>query len=279
MRARTPRKCARPGDVPPANRGGPGGGGSPLAPYTPSVPTVLDPSTRRFDDEERRKRGRRISQMFDRIAPTYDALNHVLSANVDVRWRKEAVRLLGLTGTETVLDACTGTGDLAIALQEGGAGSVVGCDFAPEMIRRAREKAGDRIEFRVEDTTQLSFPDETFDVATVSFGVRNLEDLDRGLADLCRVLKRGGRLLVLEFSRPPNPVFRAFYDTYFMVVLPLIGNLVSGGADNAYTYLPRSVMSFPAPDALTDRIRAAGFSEVEVRSLTFGIATIHLATR
>ena len=217
--------------------------------------------------------------MFDRIAPTYDLLNHLLSANVDRLWRSKAVRLLELGGREDVLDVCTGTGDLAVAVLEGGARSVEGCDFAPEMIRLAKEKAGDRIAFRVADALDLPYADASFDVATVSFGVRNFHDLDRGLRELARVLRPGGRLLVLEFSRPPNRLIRGVYDTYSMVVLPLIGNLVSGGADNAYAYLPRSVQSFPGPDALAVRLRDAGFASVTVHPLSAGLAAIHLATR
>lgn len=233
----------------------------------------------RFTDEAKAKQGQRISGMFDRIAPTYDLLNRLLSANTDVRWRAEAVRRLGLTGKERVLDACTGTGDQAVALLEAGAGEVVGTDFAPAMVERAIQKAGDRIRFEVADTTALPFEDHDFDIATVSFGVRNLEDLDGGLRELQRVLKPGGRLMVLEFSRPPNRVFRTLYNMYFMVVLPLIGNLVSGRGDTAYTYLPRSVQAWPGPQAFAARIREAGFSTVDVVPLTLGIACIHLATK
>src|SRR5262245_30596198 len=236
----------------------------------------------RFHDEGSRKRGSRISRMFDRIAPTYDVLNHVLSANIDVRWRKQVVQRLALTGAERCLDACSGTGDLAIALAEGGAKEVVGSDFAPDMLERARSKAappGARVQFVVADTTRLPFPDAQFDVATVGFGVRNLENLDGGLRELCRVLRPGGRLAILEFSRPSNPIVRGVYDLYFMLILPLIGNLVSGGAENAYAYLPRSVMAFPRPGALAERMKAAGFAKVEYEPLTMGIAYLHLGTR
>ena len=233
----------------------------------------------RFDDETRRKRGGRVSKMFDRIAPTYDLLNHLLSANIDARWRKEAVGALHLTGRERVLDACTGTGDLAKALLDGGAAEVDATDFAPEMLRRAEAKTGGRARLTVADTTALPFPDATFDAATVGFGVRNLQDLDGGLSDLCRVLRPGGRLCVLEFSRPPNPLFRGVFNLYFMLILPLIGNLVSGGADNAYAYLPRSVLAFPGPEALAERMRRAGFARVDVTPLTFGIACLHLGTK
>jgi demethylmenaquinone methyltransferase / 2-methoxy-6-polyprenyl-1,4-benzoquinol methylase len=235
----------------------------------------------RFDDEAARKQGTRISRMFDRIAPTYDLLNHLLSANVDKAWRRTTVRRLALTGREKVLDACTGTGDLALALLDGGAASVVGSDFAPQMVERARKKAAGRsnARFLVADTTDLPFEDGAFDVATVAFGVRNLEDLDAGLKDLHRVLVPGGRLAILEFSRPRNPVFRGVYNVYFQLVLPLIGNLLSGGAENAYAYLPRSVQAFPGPDALADRLKAAGFATVEWAPLTLGIAHLHLATK
>lgn len=235
--------------------------------------------TYRFHDEATRKRGSRISRMFDRIAPTYDALNHILSANVDVRWRARTVERLSLTGRERCLDACCGTGDLSLALARGGAASVVGSDFAPEMIRIAERKAGNSARFVVADTTRLPFADGEFDVATVGFGVRNLEDLDAGLAELRRVLKPGGRLAILEFSRPRNPLFRAIYHLYFLLVLPLVGNLLSGGAENAYAYLPRSVLAFPEPEALADRLRRAGFSSVAWEPLTFGIAHLHVATR
>jgi demethylmenaquinone methyltransferase/2-methoxy-6-polyprenyl-1,4-benzoquinol methylase len=234
---------------------------------------------RRFDDERRQKASGRIARMFGRVAPTYDLLNHVLSANVDRRWRRRAVRLLRLTGGERVLDACTGTGDLAIALRDGGAGEVVGCDFAPEMIEHARAKAGTRegIRFEVADVLALPHADDTFDAATVAFGVRNFEDLERGLAELRRVIRPDGRLLVLEFSRPPNPLVRVAYEVYAMVVLPLVGNLVSGGAENAYAYLPRSVQTFPAPDALARTLEDVGFARTQIHPLTLGIATIHLA--
>ena len=147
------------------------------------------------------------------------------------------------------------------------------------MIRLAQEKAGDHVRFQVADVLALPFPDGAFDAATVAFGVRNFQDLPRGLAELGRVLRPGGRLLVLEFSRPPNRLVRAVYETYSMVVLPMIGNLVSGGADNAYAYLPRSVQAFPAPGRLADLLRGAGFGTVDVHPLTFGIATIHLAVK
>jgi len=238
------------------------------------------PTPARFDDERQRKRGRRISRMFDRIAPTYDLLNHLLSANTDVRWRRQAARMLQLDGSERLLDLCCGTGDLATAMKDGGAGEIVGTDFAPAMVELARAKDGARIDFRVADTTDLPFADASFDVATVGFGVRNLEDLDGGFREACRVLRPGGRFLVLEFSRPPNPLFRGIYHAYFMIVLPMIGNLVSGGGgDNAYTYLPRSVMAFPGPEALAARLEAAGFAKVDITRLTGGIACIHIATK
>lgn len=235
------------------------------------------PPAARFDDEETRKGAERISTMFDRIAPTYDVLNHLLSGNVDTRWRKKAAAMLAFDGSERVLDVCCGTGDLAVAMLEGGAGEVIATDFAPAMVEIAKEKAGDRIDFSVADTTRVPFPDASFDVATVGFGVRNLEDMDAGFREMHRVLKPGGRFMILEFSRPPNALFRGVYHTYFMIVLPMIGNLVSGGADNAYTYLPRSVMAFPGPDALAKRLTDAGFERVDITTLSFGIACIHIA--
>ncbi|MBL9086419.1 MAG: bifunctional demethylmenaquinone methyltransferase/2-methoxy-6-polyprenyl-1,4-benzoquinol methylase UbiE [Planctomycetia bacterium] len=239
----------------------------------------MPPTTFRFDDETQRKQGARVSRMFDRIAPTYDLLNHLLSANIDVRWRTHTVKRLALTGAERCLDACTGTGDLAVALLAGGAKEVVGSDFAPEMLEIARKKAGDRARFLQADTTRLPFGAAEFDVATVGFGVRNLQNLDGGLKELCRVLRPGGRLAILEFSRPPNLIVRGLYDLYFMLILPLIGNLVSGGAENAYAYLPRSVMAFPSPSALATKLEAAGFASVTYEPLTFGIAHLHIARK
>lgn len=221
--------------------------------------------------------------MFGRIAPTYDVLNHLLSANVDRVWRRRAVARLHLSGSERVLDACTGTGDVAFALLGAGAGEVVGCDFAPEMIRRAEAKAKvqtvGRIRFEVADVLNLPFADATFDAATAAFGVRNVHDLGRGLRELCRVLRPGGKLVVLEFSRPQGPLVRAIYDTYSTIVLPVVGNLVSGGAGSAYAYLVQSIRSFPAADALAAHMREAGFSSVAVHPLLLGIATIHVAVR
>ena len=268
------RRMSRVGVEPAGQRSESSGAPRRLAAPMPQVP----PPTR-FADEATRKRGRRISRMFDRIAPTYDVLNHLLSANTDTRWRRQAAEMLQLNGRERLLDLCCGTGDLAVAMKDGGAGEVVGTDFAPAMVELAVEKAGDRIAFQVADTTALPFEDASFDVATVGFGVRNLENLDAGFREACRVLKPGGRLLVLEFSRPPNALFRGIYHTYFMIVLPMIGNLVSGGADNAYTYLPRSVLAFPGPEALARRLEQAGFSHVDIRPLTMGIACVHLATK
>ncbi len=248
--------------------------------YSPAVaPSSAETPLLRFGDEDQRKRGRRVSRMFDRIAPTYDVLNHLLSANIDARWRTRAVAALGLTGRERVLDACTGTGDLARALLEGGAGEVDATDFAPEMLRRADAKTSGRARLQVADTTALPFASGTFDAATVGFGVRNLERLDQGLAELCRVLKPGGTLCVLEFSRPSNPLFRGLFNIYFMLILPVVGNLVSGGADNAYAYLPRSVLAFPGPEGLKQRLQRAGFGEVAWQPLSLGIACIHLARK
>lgn len=241
--------------------------------------TAADRPLLHFHDETQRKQGGRVARMFDRIAPTYDLLNHLLSANIDARWRRQAVRALELRGGERVLDACTGTGDLARALLDSGARDVDATDFAPEMLRRAEAKTGGRARLQVADTTALPFGSGTFDAATVGFGVRNLQHLDAGLSELCRVLKPGGRLCVLEFSRPPSPLFRGLFNVYFMLLLPLIGNLVSGGADNAYAYLPRSVLAFPGPEALALRLRQAGFARVTVTPLTFGIACLHLAQK
>ena len=244
--------------------------------YTPAV--LADVAPQRFADEADRKRGARISRMFDRIAPTYDVLNRLLSARTDVRWRKQAVDLLQLTGRERVLDACTGTGDLAIALKDGGAGEVVGTDFAPAMVELAREKAGDRIHFDVADTTALPFADASFDVATVSFGVRNLERLDEGLRELSRALVPGGRLMVLDFSTPTSKPLRAVHDTFYFTLMPRVGWAVAWHND-AHRYTSDSIRTWLSRDELSAAMTEAGLVDARYVSLSTGFATVHFASR
>jgi demethylmenaquinone methyltransferase/2-methoxy-6-polyprenyl-1,4-benzoquinol methylase len=221
--------------------------------------------------------------MFSGIARRYDLLNHLLSGNVDKRWRRKAVRALesSLIEGARVLDVACGTGDLSLVLAEAGAARVIGLDFCRPMLEIARRKAeadSRSIPFVEGDALRLPFADETFDAVTIAFGLRNLAGVADGLRELRRVLKEGGRLAVLEFSSPVVPGFRALFRFYFTRVLPHIGGLVSGSR-GAYEYLPDSVLRFPDQKRLAELMRAEGFGGVEYSNLTGGIAALHTGTR
>ncbi len=220
-----------------------------------------------------------VRTLFSEIAPRYDLLNHVLSLNIDRRWRRKAVGLLGWRRKPKgrFLDACAGTFDLSLELarQPGFAGTVVATDFALPMLVEGRDKLSDAVTPVCGDALRLPFPDDSFDGATVGFGVRNLSDLPAGFRDLARVLRPGARLVILEFTDPPNPLLRRFYHFYFHRVLPLVGRLISGHPW-AYTYLPESVKEFPGPEHLAELLRESGFGNVEWTFLTGGIAAIHV---
>jgi demethylmenaquinone methyltransferase/2-methoxy-6-polyprenyl-1,4-benzoquinol methylase len=218
-----------------------------------------------------------VRDMFTAIAPRYDLLNHVLSLNVDRRWRRRAVRRLDWERRPegTFVDACAGTMDLAaeLARQHGFRGRVVGADFVVPMLRLGRAKRRDLRPVGA-DTLRLPFADAAFDGATVGFGIRNLVDVDAGFAELRRILRPGARLVVLDFTLPTARPVRSLYLTYFRHVLPLIGRVMSKHT-NAYTYLPDSVLQFPTPDSLAERMVSAGFDDVRFERLTFGIAAVH----
>lgn len=220
-----------------------------------------------------------VQRIFSEIAPRYDLLNHVLSLNIDRGWRREAVKRLEWerSAEGTFLDACAGTFDLALELARRDAfrGRVVASDFAePMLITGASKLSGVRVSPVCGDSLRLPFPDASFHGATVGFGVRNLSDLGRGLAEFHRVLRPGARLVVLEFTTPPNPLVRAGYHFYFHRILPVVGRVVSGHPW-AYTYLPESVKEFPGPRDFEALFRGAGFAETGHRLLTFGIAAVH----
>jgi demethylmenaquinone methyltransferase/2-methoxy-6-polyprenyl-1,4-benzoquinol methylase len=214
-----------------------------------------------------------VRSMFDRIAPVYDLMNRVMTAGLDQRWRRLTVLEVVSPG-DRVLDGCCGTGDLAVAARKAGAREVVGLDFSARMLERARRKEP-AVEWIQGDLLELPFEDRSFDAATVGFGVRNVADLERGLAELRRVLRSGGRLGILEITRPRGPL-RLFYRLWFDVLIPLAGRVLPGG--KAYTYLPASVRRFPGPDELAELLRAQGFDAVGYRRLGGGIVALHTGT-
>jgi demethylmenaquinone methyltransferase/2-methoxy-6-polyprenyl-1,4-benzoquinol methylase len=209
--------------------------------------------------------------MFDGIAPVYDAMNRLMTAGLDGRWRRMTARAVVRPG-ERVLDACCGTGDLALAAHAEG-GRVTGLDFSERMLARARRKSS-AIEWVRGDLLALPFDDASFDVATVGFGVRNVEDLDGGLRELHRVLRPGGRMAILDLVRPRGPL-APFYRVWFDRLIPLLGSRLPGGA--AFTYLPASVRRFPGPGELSGRVAAAGFGAVGHRLLAGGIVMLIVA--
>jgi len=232
------------------------------------------------------KREARIRGMFGAIAPSYDLLNHLLSLNIDRWWRWRTTKLIAPSGEGPILDLCTGTGDLALAYDRaaGGRVPIVGADFCHEMLCRAvsktvRRRAADRLRYVEADAQRLPFPDALFQITTVAFGLRNVTDTDRGIAEMVRVTKPGGRVAILEFSQPRQWLFGRLYRFYFRRILPFIGQTLSRSKDSAYTYLPASVMEFPDGEALAERLRGHGLKEVTWRPFTFGIATLYVGVR
>lgn len=229
-----------------------------------------------------------VRRMFADIAPTYDFLNHLLSINLDRSWRRRAVRLADLSAGDRVLDVCTGTGDLAFeaarTIRPAAGGRVIGTDFCPEMVHLATHKqAGREVRFGVADTLRLPFPDSSFDVVTVGFGIRNVAGLVPGLAEMRRVLSPGGRALVLELTTPRSTLLRHAFGLYFSRVLPRIGRWLCAAKhpdqDDAYRYLPNSVGAFPRPEGLVEKMELAGFVNVRYWLLTLGVAAIHVGEK
>jgi len=211
-----------------------------------------------------------VRAMFDRIAPVYDVMNRVMTAGLDLRWRRIAAEAVVKPG-DRVLDACCGTGDLAVASAKRG-GVVTGLDFSPAMLERARRKLPSAT--WVEGALlALPFEAGSFEAATVGFGVRNVADLEQGLVELRRVLVQGGRVAVLEITQPRG-LLAPFYRLWFDRIVPLLGRLLKGGA--AYTYLPASVRRFPGPDELANLMRSAGFADVSYRTFAGGIVALHV---
>ena len=225
-----------------------------------------------------------VEQMFDNIAPTYDRLNHRLSWDIDKGWRRKAIRQLAPYHPKTMLDIATGTGDFAIlAAQMLQPVRLVGADISEGMMKIGRQKVAQMglqkvITFDKEDCLQLSYADNTFDAVTAAFGIRNFADLDRGLREMCRVLKPGGHLSIAELTTPVRWPMKQLFHIYAHTVLPVYGRLISKDS-SAYSYLTRTIEAFPQGELMVEILRKAGFSEASFKRLTFGICTIYFATK
>ena len=236
-----------------------------------------------YNQEQTKKE--QVEQMFDNIAPTYDKLNHILSFNIDRIWRRRVMRIIRRSHAQKIMDVATGTGDLAIAMAKRVEGThILGIDLSEEMLQVARTKIDklglqERIEVHKGDAENLSIVESgSNDAATVAFGVRNFENLERGLSEIYRTLKQGGKFVVLEFSIPRNRFIRWVYAQYSHRLLPRIGAMLSKDR-KAYDYLPDSVEEFPSPERFADILRGVGFKDIKLRSQSFGIAYIYEATK
>ena len=232
------------------------------------------------------KSGERVQRMFGEIAPHYDRMNHLLSLNIDRYWRWWTVKKLGPQAGEPILDVCTGTGDLAIAFHRatGGKSEIVGADFCREMLEIGRRKQvragiGNELKFMEADTQSLPLESDHFSIVSVAFGLRNVADTNRGLAEMARVCRPGGQVAVLEFSTPRWQPLRAIYLLYFRFILPRIGQFFARNKSEAYEYLPATVAQFPDGEALAERMRGVGLKNVKYWPLTFGIATLYVGRK
>ena len=229
-------------------------------------------------------KARQVEQMFDNIAPTYDRLNHRLSWNIDKGWRRKAIQQLKPYAPKRLLDVATGTGDFAIqACQMLSDVHITGIDISEGMMEVGRKKVSqtglsERIRFEREDCTRLSYPDATFDAVTAAFGIRNFDNLDQGLAEMCRVLRKGGVLSIVELTTPVSFPMRQLFHVYAHTVLPVYGRLISRD-NSAYSYLTKTIEAFPQGERMVGILLKAGFSEASFRRLTFGICTMYFAIK
>ncbi|RKU30904.1 bifunctional demethylmenaquinone methyltransferase/2-methoxy-6-polyprenyl-1,4-benzoquinol methylase UbiE [Candidatus Poribacteria bacterium] len=227
-----------------------------------------------------------IKKLFSAVARRYDFLNSLLSLRLDKSWRRETVKVSQVSSTSRVLDVCTGTGELALAYADniGTQGYVFGSDFCYEMLAVGKQKVERKRQSNefipIEaDTLTLPFPDNTFDIVSVGFGIRNVSDLELGIREMTRVAVQGGKIVILEFTQPNNAFFRGLYYFYFTKILPIVGNLISRNEDDAYGYLPRSVLQFPDCDALQLVMEQNGLKDVQFYRKTFGIVAIHVGVK
>ena len=230
------------------------------------------------------EKAQQVEQMFDNIAPTYDTLNHRLSWDIDRGWRKKAIRQLAPHRPQTILDVATGTGDFAIlSAQMLKPRTLIGADISEGMMEIARQKVkrlglDGTISFAKEDCLQLSYEDNTFDAVTAAFGIRNFADLDKGLREMCRVLKPGGHLSIVELTQPVSFPMKQLFHLYSHTFLPVYGRLISKDS-SAYTYLTKTIEAFPQGERMMDILKKAGFRDAAFRRLTFGISTLYTATK
>jgi len=230
------------------------------------------------------EKAQQVEAMFDNIAPTYDKLNHRLSWDIDRGWRQKAISQLAPFRPQTMLDIATGTGDFAIlAAQMLHPQKLVGADISEGMMAVGREKVEklglqEIISFEKEDCLALSYPDESFDAVTAAFGIRNFADLDKGLREMCRVLKKGGHLSIVELTTPVRFPMKQLFRIYSHTVLPVYGRLISKD-ESAYKYLTATIEAFPQGERMMEILRQAGFAETSFRRLTFGICTMYFATK
>ena len=230
------------------------------------------------------KKSEQVELMFDNIAPAYDQLNHTLSLGIDKSWRRKAINWLKPFQPQRIMDVATGTGDFAIlACRELCPELLIGTDISEGMMNVGRAKVKEaglsgRISFVREDCTSLSFADESFDAITVAFGIRNFDNLDKGLSEMCRVLKPGGHLVILELTTPDRFPMKQLFTVYSKMVIPTLGKLLSKD-NNAYVYLPQTIKVFPQGEVMKEVISRAGFGRVQFRRLTFGICTLYMATK